>query len=172
MSMIKVAFCRMAPTVSKIDESLYMVAYCEDTGYTELVAETIWKNCERSKENASQFAAKCFELEWKLPDVDESQIIEFLGIPTRYARSRFNIMKVIILAKGTPVSYETISKAGWGAVIDKDVLEDGIRNLNNFLSKHRIPRFIHCDKGFVYMDSNFPSRNPNACRNEHPKPVC
>lgn len=139
-----------------------MVAYQEDTAFTELVAEETWKNCEMSKEHVSHFVEKCYDPEWKLPEYDESFTIEFLGIPTRYAKSRFQIMKTIILAKGRPVSYEVISKAGWGAMIDKDVLGDSIRNLNKFLAKQGIPKFIHCEKGFVYMDSNFPKNNPNA----------
>ncbi len=115
MSMIKIAICRTEPTVTKISEGCYLIAYQEDTDYTELVAEETWKNCEKSKEHVSRFTAKCFDLEWKLPENDESQIIEFLGVPTRYVKSRFRIMKTIILAKGESVSYEAISLAGWGA---------------------------------------------------------
>lgn len=163
MSMIKIAFCRGEPTVSKVDsEGRYLIAYYEDTAYTGLVAEETWKNCEMLKGHVSQFTAKCFELEWKLPENDDLRVIEFLGVPTSYVKSRFRIMKTIILAKGIPVPYAEISMAGWGAIIDKDVLEDGIRNLNIFLSKRKIPKFIHCDTGTVYMDSNFPERNAKS----------
>lgn len=158
MDMLAIAICRKKPTVAPIGEDCYLIAYQADSAFTSLVAEETWKNCEKTKEQSSQFTEKCYELEWKLPEDETSHLITYLGTPIRFVKSRFRMMKTLILAKGERVSYEVLSKAGWGAVIDKDVLEDGIRNLNNFLAKHGITKFVHCDHGFVYMDSHLPAK--------------
>ncbi len=101
---------------------------------------------------------KCYEVKWKLPEDEKSHLITYLGTPIRFVKSRFQMMKTLLLAKGERVPYEVLAKVGWGMVIDKDVLEDGIRNLNRFLAKHGIAKYVHCDRGFVYMDSHLPAK--------------
>lgn len=167
MSILEIAVCRTRPTVTEMGD-LYMVAYQRDATLTAMVAEQTWKSCEQTGKQISHFIEKRFELEWKLPenydevsDDPKKRVIEYLGVPTRYSKTRYGIMKAIILAKGKRVSYDVVSMAGWGAIIDKEVLEYAVYHLNNFLASIGIHKFIHCDKDEVYMDSNFP---PNSRR--------
>lgn len=150
MSMIVFAASRCEPSVKKIG-GVYLILYELDHELTSLLAAETQVSCDLLIARAAEFTEKRFDKEWKLPLDQRSRSIEYMGVSTRYSKIRFGIMTVIILASGNPVSYKDVSMAGWGGIIGNDVLEDTIYQFNKFLARKGIPKFLHCEKGFIVM---------------------
>ena len=163
MSLPEIVICRDEPSVCRVS-GFYMIVYQRDPVVTTVIAEEMQTTSEFISQRIAEFADKRLDSEWKLPTDPESRIIEFRGRPLRYSKIRFRILKALILANGKPVSYSLASQAGWGAGIDREVLEDSIYQFNRFFEKNGIPKFIRCDKEFLYMDDRKLAKRPSPAR--------
>lgn len=152
MSTPEIAVCRTEPTITRMG-GLYILTFQRDPVLTMKVADETKASCELLAIREAQFLEKTCYVEWELPTDPGSRIVKYMGVPTRYSKIRFGILKALIVACGSPVHYDVIAKAGWGALVDKDVLEDSIYQFNKFFAKKGVPKFIHCCNGYVHMDN-------------------
>jgi hypothetical protein len=162
MSIPEIAVCRDEPSVKKIS-GFYMVVYFRDPILTGLVGEEMQTTSSIISQRIVEYERKRAELErqveleqqadldWKLPTDPGSRVIEFRGLPLRYSKIRFSMLKVLILANGKAVSYSDVSQAAWGADIDREVLEDSVYQLNRFFERNRIPKFVRCSGEFLSL---------------------
>jgi hypothetical protein len=161
MSIPEIVVCRDEPSVSRVS-GFYLIVFQRDPVATAVIAEEMQVTSEFISQRIAEFADKRLDVEWKLPTDPESRIIEFQGKSLRYSKIRFRILKALILASGKPVPYSVASQAGWGAGIDKEVLEDSVYQFNRFFERNGIPKFIRCDKEFLTLEDRKCSKRPST----------
>jgi len=88
--------------------------------------------------------------EWKIRD-QESRIIEYYGTALRFSKTQFGVMEALILAEDHILSYADIALAGWGEPTDRDVVEATIYQLNKYLKREDIDRFVSCRMGRMIL---------------------
>ena len=151
MSMPEFVVCRSEPSIASVS-GLFVLIFQRDSTLTSLIADETKMSCELLAVRVAQFTEKRLDLEWKLPVDPESRFIEYMGVPTRYSKIRFGILRAIIMTNGKPVPYDVIAQAGWGALIDRDILEDTIYQFNRFFKTKGIPKFLRCHKEHVILE--------------------
>ena len=99
MSIPEFVVCRSEPTVACVG-GVWVLVFQRDAPLTTLFAEETKSSCELLAVRIAQFVGKRLDLEWTLPENPESRMIEYMGVPTRYSKTRFGILKAFIMTNG------------------------------------------------------------------------
>jgi len=180
--------CRDRPAVVEVPDG-FVVMYCRDCHLTILLAEENKRinkllgkasSCEtepaaRSRPQPARNRKPSEDDEsrnvrkWKLPDNETSRIIAYYGRPVKFSRTRFGVMRTLILAGGRHVSYEDVAVAGWGEPTDRQTIEATVYQLNKFLESEGTAEFVSCRDGHLLLTDHENNRGGGLKNRAYPK---
>ena len=165
----ELVICREKPEIVEFAGNFFVLMK-RDISLTALFLENAKIISDMFVSKIEDFSESIIDSEWKLPDDPDSQVIEYRGLPVKYSKIRFGVLKAMILGENKPVAHETLCQHGWKRdYVDPDVVADAIYRLNCTFHLEGIPKFVHFDLSHACFVPHFTGKMPRRLKEKRKK---